>query len=332
MEKLRSDNTKETTSTGNETQPDNPWTDAFGGTLTFEQHARLMPFDPDSPAHAQKVQAAIEKRRAKYQVDKNRELHNENIQDLTIDNLSYEELDGMFFHNDAKNWGDDKDKNGVRSKIGKNSEGIDEYGAIYFSDGVEGALNTWDVWLKWRLGKLYAPDMQGDIDIDSKEMADGYHELRDKWRKEVISGDYKEDREKLEALFEYQEIEFKGSDYYALDLVEGEDFDPSTDDPKKVRARGDPYEEIKFGGGIGTDFSHDQMEKWNMFTPLGEEKIIRPDRVKRLVLEGGANDTNSVLMCLYDKYQEHCRETGETPTQFDLLDEYITWCKEKGEI
>lgn len=312
-----------------EGEPDNLWADALGNSLTFEQHEQLMSLDPDSPAHAQKVQEAIRVREQQYQVDKNKELRNENIQDLAIDDLSYEDLDSMYFHNDAKNWGADKDRNGVRAKIGKNSDGIDEQGAIYFSDGVEGALNTWDVWLKWRLGKLYAPDMQ-DVELGSEEMAEGYHELRDKWRDEVVSGDYKEDQEKLEALFKYQEIEFVGSDYYSLDLAEGVDFDPNTDDPKKIRARGDPYEEIKFGGGVGTDFSHDRMEKWNMFTPLGQEKVVGPDKVKRLVLSDGANDTQSVLLCLYNKYQQHCKETGEEPAQFDLLDKYVDWSKERA--
>ena len=328
MERLARDN-MEITANGGEKQPWELQKHTLESEPNFEQHMRLMELNPDSPIHAQKVQEQIAARREKYRVDKNKELHNENIQDLAIDDLPYEELDNMFFHNDAKNWGADKDKSGVKAKIGKNSEGIDEQGAIYFSDGVEGALNTWDVWLKWRLGRLYSPDMQGDIKIDSKEMADEYHALRDKWREEVVSGDYKDDREKLEALFEYQEAEFTGSDYYSLDLVEGEDFNRNTIDAKKARARGDPYEEIKYGGGIGTDFSHDRMEKWNMFTPLGKEKTIEPSRVKRLVLNNGANDTNSVLIALYDKYQKHCQETGEEPTQFDLLDKYVAWSKDR---
>lgn len=291
----------------------------------------LATFNPDSFEHKAKVQAEIKACKERFKVHESKELHNKNIENLNLNSLSYDELEKICFHYSAKNNGNSIDENGIRSGIGDNSAGIDENEAIYFSYGIEGALHTWDVWLKWRLGRLYAPDMQGSPTIESQQEAEEYFEYREKWNNEVVSGDYKHDQEKLNALFEYQKAELTGSDYYALDLAEGSDFSFDTIDPKKARVRGNPYEEIKFGNGISTDLSHDRMEKWNMFTPLGERKELSPDRIKRLVLNDGSNDVNSVLTFLYDKYQEHCKDIGEVPTDFDLLDRYMVWNKGNSE-
>ena len=292
---------------------------------------RLEIFDPDSGAHKAKVQDEIRSCKERFKVDENKELQNINVENIDIDDLSYEELEKTCFHYSAKNNGSSIDMNGIRSGIGDNSAGIDKSEAIYFSYGIEGALHTWDVWLKWRLGRLYAPDMQGDPEIESQQEADRYFKYRDKWNDEVISGNYKLDQDKLGALFEYQETELKGSDYFTLNLAEDVDFSFDTVDPKKARVRGNPYEEIKFSVGISTDLSHDRMEKWNMFTPLGERRILSPDKIKRLIVGDEANDTNSILITLYNKYQEHCKNKGENPVQFDLLDKYIDWSTRRNQ-
>ena len=289
----------------------------------------LIFFDPDSDEHDFKMKAEIEACRERFKVDKNKELQNINIENLVVNDLPYDELERICFHYSAKNNGDSIDKNGIRSGIGVNSAGIDKNEAIYFSYGIEGALHTWDVWLKWRLGRLYAPDMQGEPMIESQQEADEYFKYCDKWKNEILSGNYKHDQKKLATLFEYQKTELKGCDYYILDLAEGSDYSFDTIDPKKARVRGNPYEEIKFGSGLSTDLSHDRVEHWNMFTPLGQRKELTPDRIKRLVLNDGSNDVNSVLVFLYNKYQEHCKDKNEAPVQFDLLDKYIKWCSEK---
>lgn len=299
----------------------------IGGEQEPTASERLAIFDPDSDEHKAKVYAEIEFCQERFRIDEAKELKNTNIKNINIDDLSYDKLERICFHYSAKNNGNSIDMNGIRSGIGDNSAGIDKNEAIYFSYGIEGVLHTWDVWLKWRLGRLYAPDMQGDPEIQSQQEADKYSGYCKKWKEEVLSGDYKQDADKLSALFRYQEAELRGSDYLMLDLSEGVDFSFDTIDPKKARVRGNPYEEIKFGAGISTDLSHDRVENWNMFTPLGERKVLSPDRIKRLTLDNGANDVNSILIALYDKYQEHCKDTGEDPVQFDLLDTYIEWSK-----
>ena len=90
------------------------------------------------------------------------EYKNVNIENLDISSLSYEEIDKYFFHYSWKRYLESYDKNGMKPIIGENSVGLDRRASIFFSKGIEGVLELWDVWLKWRLDRQNNPRYKGN--------------------------------------------------------------------------------------------------------------------------------------------------------------------------
>ena len=80
-----------------------------------------------------------------------------NIEYLDIDNVTLEELNSNFFHFCSNNYAKEFDNVGIKPRIGKNSIGLDTEPSIFFSQGVEGILEVWDVWFKWKLNRLFNP-------------------------------------------------------------------------------------------------------------------------------------------------------------------------------
>ena len=85
---------------------------------------------------------------------------NYNIQSINIENLSFEQLNELYYHYSLKTYQRSIDTSGLIPTIGRNSENVDEKPAIYFSYSIEGVLETWDVWLKWILNRLNNPQWQ----------------------------------------------------------------------------------------------------------------------------------------------------------------------------
>ena len=97
----------------------------------------------------------------------------QNIQELDISSISYEELNKMYFHFGPKAFAESYDKEGIKSHVGKNSKGIDKDPSIFFSQGVEGILKLWDVWIKWRLDRYTNPKHQTLPGEDHEESGSG---------------------------------------------------------------------------------------------------------------------------------------------------------------
>ena len=79
--------------------------------------------------------------------------------------------------------------------------------------------------------------------------------------------------------------------------------------------------------GEYSDLESDKVDKWNMNTFLGQPITITPDRIKELTLPNGKNDVLSIVEFLYDRYKEITPQ--EQQVQFDLLDKYMEYVKEK---
>ena len=107
-----------------------------------------------------KKQKILRKQREFYQGDNEKEENNGNIKKINLSELSDEELQHVCFHYSLKKDKNSIDRKGLETRIGRNSKGIDKQSSIYFSYGLEGALKTWDVWLKWRANRLYSPYWQ----------------------------------------------------------------------------------------------------------------------------------------------------------------------------
>ena len=286
----------------------------------------------------------LKEQREIYQGSMEKEDNNGNIKMIDISSLSNEELESTLFHYSLKKDKNSIDGNGLVPKIGRNSKGIDEEKSIFFSKGIEGALETWDVWLKWRSNRLFNPYYQKENKNIKDSIENGtaseeekreYYYKCEQWNRELISGAYKDDKEKLKFLYKFQMDEMSASNYYALDLIEGKEFsfdevdeskrkNLSIKDNPKYSTRYKMFEEMY---GPYSDLESDKVDKWNMHTILGKQVTVEPERIKQLVLSNGKNDVLSVVQFLYEKYKEITPK--EHQVQFDLLDDYMEYVKEK---
>ena len=291
-----------------------------------------------------KQEEILKEQREIYQGNMKKEENNGNIKMIDISTLSNEELENTFFHYSLKKDKNSIDNKGLEARIGRNSKGIDKEKSIFFSKGIEGALETWDVWLKWRADRLFNPYYQKENKDIREAIEDGtatkeekqeYYYKCEQWNKEFMSGAYKDDKEKLDFLFKFQTDEMFASNYYRLDLIEGDEFSFDEVDQiksKKISNKDNPRETTQYKMfatmfGEYSNLESDKVDKWNMHTILGKQVNIEPERIKQLVLPNGKNDVLSVVQFLYDKYKEITPK--EQQVQFDLLDKYMEYVKEK---
>jgi hypothetical protein len=108
---------------------------------------------------------------------------------------------------------------------------------------LEAVLQTWDVWLKWRLNRLNNPLWKGKTFEENLKMQERFHDglftseeykKYAEWKNEYLSGSYKNDREKLKELYEYQFAELCNSIYFSFNLEEGIDYKTNQIDYKKL--------------------------------------------------------------------------------------------------
>lgn len=278
-----------------------------------------------------------------YQGDLEKEENNGNIKNVNLIELSNEELQHGLFHFSLKKDKNSIDRKGLETRIGRSSKGIDKQSSIYFSYGLEGALETWDVWLKWRANRLYSPCFQEENKEIIEKLENGtateeekkeYYYKTELWNEEFSSGKYREDKEKMKFLFDFQIYEMQASNYYLLDLKEGEDFSFDEVDVKKESSlkRKDRTNDVGYKifhemYGSYSDFESSKVDKWNMNTFLGKQMIIEPNRIKQLTLPNGKNDVLSIITYLHDKYKEIT--PAEEQVKFDVLDSYVEYVKDK---
>ena len=283
------------------------------------------------------------------------EIHDGNIKSIDICELSDEELEKMCYHFSLKINQPFIDKNGLVPKIGKNSKGMDTEKLIFFSYGLQGVIELWDFWLKWRANKLFNPWYQeedkeivkafrkGTVSIEEQNSFFEKYGIRNvktasmegmvsSWDEEFISGEYKKDKNKMNYLFEYQINELIASNYYVLDLIEGKDFSFDDTDLKKQimltwKRNSINYKvyETMLKGHSNLDST--KLDRWNMTTKTGERIIIIPERIKQLVVHNCPNDALRVLLFLYDKYKKKVPTDQQVETE--LLDSFIEYVKFK---
>ena len=266
------------------------------------------------------------------------------IEKINISDMDYETLEKMFFHYTLKANYYSINENGLHAVIGVNSQGIDKKPSIFFSGGVEAVLQTWDVWLKWRMNRLNNPLWQGktveevnhiqEMFKTGQATSEQYYEMK-KWTEEYLSGQYKEDPEKLQELYEYQIAELSHSIYLSLPLKEGRDFVKDQIDHKKennFQNKDNPnsktYGFFKEMYGNYTDYSSTTADKWNMQTIPGKKLVINSDEITQLVTGDGKEDVLSIVNEFYKMYKENVPE--EKQSKFDLLDSFMKYANEKN--
>ena len=240
----------------------------------------------------------------------------------TINLEEHKDIDNIKFHYTLMNNGRSIEEEGLRSSVGVNSENIDSEEAIYFSWGICGVLNNWDVWLKWRLSQLYNPIAAQQTMKCSAKDAMKYAGL---WYDYISSKEYRKDTERINTAFAYEKAELSSSYYFSLELEEGVDFDPEQIDPKKEIVRYSEYACEIYGAGYSTNVESMNAEKWNMSTPLGKHVTISPARIDHLITNKGETALD-VLTYLYNSYMVYCDENGLNRPHFVLLDKFIAYC------
>lgn len=196
-----------------------------------EIDARISQFEKEYLKSEETKKEILKKQKETYQFGQEEEEQvDDEIEAVNIEDISFEDLDKMCFHYSLKKDRSSIAENGLESRVGRNSENIDKKESIYFSYGIEGVLETWDMWLKWRLNRLNNPEWNDEYKdiralIDSGQASDEqkkeYYYKIELWDGEFLSQGYKDDRAKLDLLYNFQLDEMETSNYYLLDLVEG---------------------------------------------------------------------------------------------------------------
>lgn len=243
-----------------------------------------------------------------------------NIEEYDITNMSVQNMENLFYHFSLKRYLGLYDQEGIGAMIGENSNGIDPEKSIFFSKGLEGVLELWDVWLKWRLNRQNNPQISG---------VDG-----DFWCRYFKNKEYLNNYEMLRVLFEYQYAEMLGSDYFIMDLVEGADFQYDQIDNKKQAAHqnsqtGEINPIFSSMYGSYSDLTTDVVDKWNMQTIPGKNIAIEPSRLRRLTVNG-KTDAYSIMRFMYEKYKREVPKDQQVT--FDVLDHFVEYIDKKYHI
>lgn len=264
---------------------------------------------------------------------------NTNIENLDISEFSYEQLDSLFYHWSPKEFFSVYNETGMPASIGKNSDGIDSEVSIFFSKGILGVLLLWDVWLKWRLNRMFNPQYRGNNLQEVRNNQNRYfsgditeEERREwvEWIRYFCSKKFMNDPKILETLFKFEFKEMIDSDYFILNLKENEEFRWDQIDSKKqsMLLNEKKYNRISTIGrvqyGSYSDYSTPVADKWNMQTIPGKNIIIEPKRMKKLTFKG-RDDVFSVISAFYDMYKRSV--SAEEQVSFDVLDKYILYIR-----
>lgn len=264
---------------------------------------------------------------------------NTNIENLDISEFSYEQLDSLFYHWSPKEFFSVYNETGMPASIGKNSDGIDSEVSIFFSKGILGVLLLWDVWLKWRLNRMFNPQYRGNNLQEVRNNQNRYfsgditeEERREwvEWIRYFCSKEFMNDPKILETLFKFEFKEMIDSDYFILNLKENEEFRWDQIDSKKqsMLLNEKKYNRISTIGrlqyGSYSDYGTPVADKWNMQTIPGNNIVVEPARMKRLTFQG-RDDVFSVINAFYDMYKNSLSVKDQVT--FDLLDKYILYIR-----
>lgn len=264
---------------------------------------------------------------------------NTNIENLDISEFSYEQLDSLFYHWSPKEFFSVYNETGMPASIGKNSDGIDSEVSIFFSKGTLGVLLLWDVWLKWRLNRMFNPQYRGNNLLEVRNNQNRYfsgniteEERREwvEWIRYFCNKEFMNDPKILETLFKFEFKEMIDSDYFILNLKENEEFRWDQIDSKKqsMLLNEKKYNRISTIGrvqyGSYSDYSTPVADKWNMQTIPGNNIVVEPKRMKKLTFKG-RDDVFSVISAFYDMYKRSV--SAEEQVSFDVLDKYILYIR-----
>ena len=241
-------------------------------------------------------------------------------------NLSDLDVENTYFHfTDKENLQSIKE-NGLISRIGKHSEGIDKRASIFFSYGMIPTLQGANTWIKFIMHRMYGENNQFGIynGLDENEIKSKQHE----WREKFLNREYLSDNHRKERAFELLYSSLKEKVFLTLDIRP--EIDSSFDDvdynkkealDKKENGDNIPYLYMKEMYGEYSDADSTIMDKWNMHTYFGIK--IEPERIMQVTDSHGRTDMLHILIEMYDK----CKSYADF--QVDILEDFISYARQK---
>ena len=155
------------------------------------------------------------------------------ITSLKITSLNDLNIDDTFFHFTNSEHIKGIETNGLNSKIGERSSGLEKDKMYFFSKG-RSVLQTTDVWIKWIMQRAFGEkNAFGIYDNLDERTVNG---MQQHWYRIFLDESYLHADKRKEVIFP---LIYKGMQerrYLALDLEEGEDFSYDAIDVKKERA------------------------------------------------------------------------------------------------
>lgn len=216
------------------------------------------------------------------------------------------------------------EEKGLVPIIGENSEGIEETPKIFFSKGELGIIKATEVWLRWLMNRIYGVNDRLNMRQEMTEEEKNIH--ISEWTKEFLSGEYKNDKDKKEKLFEYFYKYLKGRIYLQLNMQDGNEYDSNDLDENKVRLQEQDYMYNAFAKVMYGEFSNMEtpvMDDWNMHTK--SNKGVEKDKIKQITTKDGKEDMLSIILYLYEKHKD-------IPHNHFLLDDFVEYAKNKEEL
>ena len=225
------------------------------------------------------------------------------------------ELSRAYFHFDKISNLGRIEKDDLTSKIADCSALIKETRRIYFSTGVSGILKFHDVYLKWRMNETFGKRAIENKYDDNLKKTKIYE-----WNRTFITKEYKKDDYRKNIVFTKYYHDMLEYCYMVLNVSNGCDYNRLEYDEIKTKFNHDEdstdYLIMKEIYGEYSNFDSKMTDSWNMATFRGRYVATKDIRV--VSLDNKDANVIDILKYVYDNYKD---------TEYDLLDDFITWLK-----
>lgn len=225
------------------------------------------------------------------------------------------ELSRAYFHFDKISNLGRIEKDDLTSKIADCSALIKETRRIYFSTGVSGILKFHDVYLKWRMNETFGKRAIENKYDDNLKKTKIYE-----WNRTFITKEYKKDDYRKNIVFTKYYHDMLEYCYMVLNVSNGCDYNRLEYDEIKTKFNHDEdstdYLIMKEIYGEYSNFDSKMTDSWNMATFRGRYVATKDIRV--VTLDNKDANVIDILKYVYDNYKD---------TEYDLLDDFITWLK-----
>lgn len=234
------------------------------------------------------------------------------------------DLDNTLFHFTENKNLSTIESYGLNSNIGENAKNLEKDPKIFFSKGLKGIYMVSDVWIKWLSNRIYGESDK--IGIYAHKSNNEKNQEQYKWIKQFITGQYKNDPEKIPVIFDYYYNYLRERSYLILDIEDGREYKKDDIDITKQEIieskenKATRFLMAKEMYGPYSNINSPIVDQWNMHT-LPNINISK-DKISQLVTSDGKEDYLSILLEIHDKYRKNYEK------QY-FIDDFIEYAKKR---